>query len=215
MAAQCPTVIHLCYIRVTRLSSLGVPTPGPNNAYATNNALMLTVTPDILAGEIKDQKGGCDQLLSTYHGQDIFKRFNLELDVATDEPGLEEMMTGGSAIVDTGSNPIGVQFPVPCGTQQPYVAFEAWQDLWNCDHQPNAPYPYRRWVFTSSRWQRGPETLQNDFSVAKYTGFTVGNANWGLGIYHDMPVAAGTNGCRFFDTVLPNAACGYQTQATT
>jgi hypothetical protein len=215
MTAICPSVIHLCFIRVTRLDAVGNPVAGPNNSYTTNEPIMLTVTPDILAGEVKDQKGGCDQLISTYRGQDILKRFNLELDLGVDEPGLEEMLTGGSAIVDTSGDPIGVQFPLPCGTQQPYVAIEAWQDLWDCDHQPSVPYPYKRWVWPSSRWQRGPVTLQNDFTQPKFTGFTLGNPNWGLGIYGDQPEAAQANGCYFFDTTLPNAECGWQSQPIT
>lgn len=209
MAAVCASAIHLCFIRVTRLNSLGEPVAGPNNFVCSNEPMMLTVTPDILAGESKDLKGGCDQLVATYRGQDILKRFNLELDMGQVLPALEEMMTGGAAITDLSGEPIGVQFQVPCGSQQPYVAFEAWQDLWDCDHQPSSPYPYRRWVFPSSRWQRGPETLQNDFDQPKFTGFSVANSNWGEGIYHDTTVAAGANGDWFFDTVLPTPLCGY------
>jgi hypothetical protein len=215
MSALCPSVIHLCFVRVTRLNSVGQPVAGPNNVYVSNNPVTLTVTPDVLAGEVKDMKGGCDQLLATYRGQDILKRFNLELDTGVVEPGLDEMMTGGSAITNTLAQAIGVQFPVPCGTQQPYVAFEAWQDLYDCDHQPSTPYQYRRWVFPSSRWQRGPVTLQNDFTLPKFTGFTLGNANWGLGIYGDQPVSVAANGAYFFDNTLPNAACGYQSHAIT
>lgn len=215
MSVLCPSVIHLCFVRVTRLDSVGHPVAGPNNLYVTNTPIMLTVTPDILAGEVKDQKGGCDQLISTYRGQDILKRFNFEMDLGTSDPGLEEMMTGGAAITNTSAAVIGVQFPVPCGTQQPYVAIEAWQDLWDCDHQPSTPYQYKRWVWPASRWQRGPVTLQNDFTQPKFTGFSVGNPNWGLGIYGDQPVSSQSNGCYFFDNVLPTAACGYQTHAIT
>ena len=113
------------------------------------------------------------------------------------EPGLEEMLTGAPAITNIGGDIIGVQFEVPCGTQQPFVALEAWQDLWDCDHQPSAPYPYRRYVFPSSRWQRGAETAQNDFTQPKFTGFTVANPNWGMGIYNDVPESVQPNGCWF------------------
>jgi hypothetical protein len=212
--AVCPSAIHLCFIRVTRLDALGNPTAGPNNIYIDDTPMMLTITPDILAGEVKDLKGGCDQLVATYRGQDILKRFNLELDMGTVSPALEEILTGGTAILDGSGDPIGMQFQVPCGSQQPYVAVEAWQDLWDCDHQFASPYPYKRWIFPSSRWQRGAETLQNDFDQPKFTGFTVANANWGLGIYGDLTDAVLPNGCYVFDTVLPAAAsCSWQSQA--
>lgn len=215
MAAVCDSAIHLCFVRVTRLDSVGNPTAGPNNVYITDKPMLLTVTPDILAGEVKDLKGGCDQLIATYRGQDILKRFNLELHLGVMEPGLEEMLTGGSAILGSGSEPIGVQFPAPCGTQQPFVAVEAWQDLWDCDHQPSTPYPYLRWVFPASRWHRAPVTLQNDFTQPQFTGFTVGNPNWGEGIYADVPEAVDPDGAWFYDTVIPTAACGYQSHAIT
>lgn len=216
MAAVCPSAIHLCFVRVTRLNALGHPVPGPNNFLVYDKPLMLTVTPDILAGETKDLKGGCDQLVATYRGQDILKRFNLELDTGTISPALEEILTGGSAVVDGSGDPIGVQFQVPCGTQQPFVAFEAWQDLYDCDHQPSAPFPYKRWIWPATRWQRGPETLQNDFDQPKFLGFSVGNSNWGEGIYGDLTTAVEANGMWIFDTELPQAAeCSWQSHAIT
>lgn len=215
-SAVCPSAIHLCFVRITRLDSLGNPLPGPNNFFVSSTPMMLTVTPDILAGETKDMKGGCDQLIATYRGQDILKRFNFELDMGTIAPALEEILTGAAAIVDDESNPIGVQFQVPCGTQQPYLAFEAWQDLWDCDHQPSTPYPYKRWVWPSSRWQRGAETLQNDFDQPKFTGFSVANGNWGMGIYDDTPEAIQPNGAWFFDDNLPETAdCSWQSHFIT
>lgn len=214
--AVCPSAIHLCFVRFTRLDTVGNPVAGPNNFYVDDKPMVLTVTPDILAGEVKDLKGGCDQLIATYRGQDILKRFNLELDMGNVSPALEEILTGAPAILDDDSNPIGVQFQVPCGTQQPFVALEAWQDLYDCDHQPSAPYPYKRWVFPASRWQRGAETLQNDFDQPKFTGFTVGNANWGMGIYGDQPEAVQPTGAWFFDTTLPEAAdCSWQSRVIT
>lgn len=212
--AVCDAVLHLCFIRITRVSATGNPTPGPNNVYVSDKPMTLVVTPDILAGEVKDLKGGCDQLLATYRGQDILKRYNLELNMAVVEPALEEMLTGGS-IITVSTDPIGVQFAAPCNTQQPFVAIEAWQDLWDCDHQPATPYPYIRWLWPASRWQKGDVTLQNDFMQPKFTGFTVGNPQWGEGIFADQPEAAQPYGCYFFDTTIPTAVCGYQTHAIT
>lgn len=215
-SAVCPSAIHLCFIRITRLDSVGHPVAGPNNFFVDGNPMMLTVTPDILAGETKDLKGGCDQLIATYRGQDILKRFNLELDVGTITPALEEILTGAPAIIDLSGNPIGVQFQVPCGSQQPFVALEAWQDLYACDHQPSAPYPYKRWIWPATRWQRGPETLQNDFDQPKFTGFSLGNPNWGMGIYGDLPEAVQPNGAWFFDTHLPETPdCSWQSHTIT
>lgn len=213
MTAVCVSAIHLCFIRVTRLDSTGTPVAGPNNVVVNDKPMMLTVTPDVLAGEVKDLKGGCDQLIATYRGQDILKRFNLELDTGVLDPALEEILTGGSIITAT-TDPIGINFQAPCGSQQPFSAFEAWQDLYDCDHQPSTPYKYRRWVWPATRWQRGAETLQNDFDQPKFTGFSVGNPNWGDGIFHDGQPVESTGGW-FYDNNLPTAACGYQSHSIT
>jgi hypothetical protein len=215
MTAVCDSLIHLCFVRVTRLDSLGNPVPGPNNVVVSDKPMVLTITPDVLAGEVKDGKSGCDALLYTYRGQDIVKRYNLELDIGVDQVALDEILTGGTAITDTGGAPIGLQFQAPCDFQSPFVAFEAWQDNWRCDHQPGLPYPYTRWLFPASRWIHGAVTLQNDVTIPKYTGFTLANDNWGLGIYGDQPVAALPNGMRFKDFVLPTAACSWQSHALT
>lgn len=211
----CDSAIHLCRIRVTRVDATGNPLDVENNVYVSDKSIMLGTTPDVLAGEVKDQKGGCDQLLATYRGQDILKRYNLELDQGVVEPALEEMLTGGSAIMDGSNGVIGVWFPIPCGTQQPYVAFEAWEDLWDCDHQPSEPYRYVHWIFPSTRWQKGASSLQNDFRLPKFTGFSQGNSAWGLGPFGDQPEAAEPTGGWFFTNTIPDAECGYQTVVVT
>lgn len=214
MTAICPSVIHLCFVRFTRIDAVGEPIAGPNNVYVSDKPISLSITPDVLAGEVKDQKSGCDALIMTYRGQDIVKRYNLELMQGVLSPGLEEMLTGGEVILD-GDDPIGVDFQSPCGSQQPYLVTEAWQDLYDCDRIPSVPFQYRRWTFPSSRWIRGEETAQNDVSLPKYTGFSVGNQNWGIGIFGDRTVPVGAAGQWIYDNELPTAACGYQSQDIT
>lgn len=211
MTGICDQAIHLCRVRATRVDATGNPQTGANNAVVTDKPISLAVNPDILAGEVKDQKGGCDQLISTYRGQDILKRYNLQLDMGDIEPALEELLTGASVITDGSNGPIGVWFPVPCNFQQPYVAIEGWQDLWDCDHQPSTPFRYVHWIFPSSRWQKGPATLQNDFTLPQFTGFSVANPTWDLGPWGDLPEAAEPNGGWFYTNTIPAGACGYTT----
>jgi hypothetical protein len=217
MTAICDAVIHLCAVRVTRLDQLGNPSPGPNNVYVTNNQLMIQAKPVIEAGQDKTLIGGCDCIIASYRGYDKLKRFDLELDLGTLEPGLIEMLTGGSAIIKGGA-PIGVWWPsqLDCAQPaQPNVCVEGWQDLWQDDHAVQSPYQYVHWIWPSTRWQVSDHTLQNDFLQPKLTGYSRGNPNWGLGIYNDLPEVAQPLGGFFYDTIRPVAACGYQTHATT
>lgn len=217
MTLVCDAAIHLCRVRVTRLDQIGNVSPGPNNVYVTDNPIMLSVKPEIEAGVSKTLVGGCDCIVADYRGYDKLKRFNLELDLATIEPGLLEMITGGPAILDAGAQPIGMWWASQASCSQPAqpnVCVEGWQDLWEVDRQ-SAIYPYIHWIWPSVHWQIGDYSLQNDFNQPKAMGFTRGNTQWGLGPFGDLPEACHPLGGFFFTNQIPAAQCGYKTQNLT
>lgn len=217
MAAKCLAAIHLCRIRVTRLDSTGHPVAGPNNVYVSDKPISLGITPVIEAGQDRTLVGGCDCIVATYRGYDKLKRFDFQLDLGKIEPGLLEMLTG-SAVILSGADPIGNWFDdqqFQCsGPPSPNVAFEAWQDLWLDDAQ-DPTFPYLHWIWPSSYWQIGPETLQNDFLQPRLTGFSRGNSVWGTGIYGDQPEAAQPLGGYFYASSIPSPGCGYQSHSIT
>lgn len=217
MSAECLAAIHLCRIRVTRLDASGNPTAGPNNVYVSDNPIQLAVTPVIEAGADRTLTGGCDCVIAAYRGYDKLKWFDLTLDVGKVEPALIEMMTGATAITVAGSVD-GVwwsDIAFDCSSKPPNVCVEGWQDAWDVNAQ-DATKPYIHWIWPSSFWQIGPHTLQNDFFQPQLTGYTRGNSNWGIGIFGDLPEAAGDLGGFFFDdTVPPAGVCGYQSFAIT
>lgn len=217
MAAECLAALHLCRIRATRLHDDGTPMAGPDNVVVSDKPMVLNITPEYEAGVDKTLVGGCDCIIATYRGFDKLKRFTLELDNGLMDPALFELMTGAAVIMKTGI-PIGDWFPINqfnCSVAaQPNVCFEAWQTGWDED-QVSATYPYIHWIFPSSFWSFGAQTLQDDFTQPKLTAFTRGNANWGLGIYNDLPEAAQSLGGWFYDTQIPAATCDYQTHGIT
>jgi len=217
MSAICASAIHLCRVRATRLDSLGNPYNGPNNVYVSDRPMTITVTPQIEAGQDRTLVGGCDCIVAQYRGYDKLKYFTLEMDLATLEPAMIEMLVGADAIVDSGVV-IGNWWPsqVNCSdTVQPNVCFEGWQDTWEDDHPMPAPYQYVHWIYPSSFWQIAAHTLQNDFNQPRITGFTRANSQWGLGIYGDLPEAAGPLGGYFYTDTIPTAECAYQTFSIT
>lgn len=217
MTDVCLAAIHLCRVRATRLDADGTPTPGPNNVYVSDKPLVLNVTPVYEAGKESTLVGGCDCIVATYRGFDKLKRFDFELDLATLEWGLFEMMTGGAAIVDTGAV-IGNWFndnAFDCSTPaQPNVAIEGWQTAWDEDRQATT-FAHVHWLWPSTFWSVSALSLQNDFNQPKLTGFSRGNTAWGEGIYGDQPEASPALGGGWLTDSIPTAACGYQTQATT
>lgn len=217
MAAECLAAIHLCRVRATRLNADGTPLGGANNSYVTDKPMMMNVTPVIEAGADRTLVGGCDCILATYRGFDKLKRFDLELDLGLMEPALYELLLGSSAITSTG-DVIGTWWTgnaFNCSTSaQPPVAIEGWQTAWN-ESGPDATWPYIHWIWPLAYFQIAQHSLQNDFNQPRMTGFTRGNANFGLGPYGDLPEAAHALGGFFYSTTIPVASCGYKTQAVT
>lgn len=217
--AECLAAIHLCRVRVTRLDTTGNPVAGPNNVYVTDKPIMLTITPSILAGEDKDLVGGCDCIIASYRGYDKLKRFDFELDLGVLEPGLMEMLLGSTAILGGSDNaPIGQWWTLnqfDCSVPaQPNLCFEGWQFGWNESGQ-DPVWPYIHWIWPSTSWQIDAMSLQNDFNQPKIKGYSRGNTAWGTGIFGDLPEAAEALGGFFYTTTIPNAVCGYQSQAIT
>jgi len=213
---DCLAAIHLCRIRVTRLDSLGQPVAGPNNVYVSDKPIMIGVSPVIEEGDDKTLVGGCDCIIASYRGYDKLKRFDLELSQGVIEPGLIEMLTGASVVLQ-GGEISGWWWPsqLSCSDPvQPNVALEGWQDLWEDDRQATQ-WPYLHWVWPSTRWQIGDHDLQNDFLQPTIAGFTRSNANWGDGIFGDYPEPAGEQGGAFYDDAIPAAQCGYITWSIT
>jgi hypothetical protein len=214
---ECLAAIHLCRVRITRLNDNGTPKAGPNNVYVSDKPIQLNITPTYEAGKDSTLVGGCDCIVATYRGYDKLKRFEFELDVATLEWALFEMMTGATAITQ-GADVIGNWFndnAFDCSVAaQPNVALEGWQTGWNEDRQ-DTTWPYIQWLWPSTYWSMAGLSLQNDFNQPKLTGFSRGNSAWGTGIYGDQPEAAGPLGGAWYTASIPSASCGYQTHSIT
>jgi hypothetical protein len=217
MANLCPTPIHLCRIRVTRLSATGAIAAAPNNHYVSDKPMLMTIDPDVSEGEVKTLIGGCDCAQATYRGYDKLLRFNLTLQMAALEPGLAEILTGATMLTNVATELVGNSFPIQnsCSLPtQPPSAIEAWQDMWIGDAQ-NANPRYVRWTFPMAFWQMDTATLENDFLQVQYKGFT--RANVWANPYVDFPTgiaSIGTNGAWFWDNAIPAAYCGYSPTST-
>jgi hypothetical protein len=216
-AVLCPTMLHICRLRVTRLNADGTVAAGPSNSIVTDSIIDLAWNPVIIAGDERDLTGGCDCLLATFRGRDKHKRFDLALHNGTLNFAMLEMMTGSPVILDnsTAPIPIGVQFPtnnvIGCNVARPFVAIEAWAELIDGDHVPaNPAFKYARVVFPMTEWRWDNNTMQNDYQPTALAGFTRSNPNW-VDHYGDMPFSRviGAGGGIIFDSAMPNPTCGY------
>lgn len=221
MANICPTSLHICRIRLTRLTSTGAVAAAPNNHVVSANPMQMTMEPEIQEGTSSILIGGCDCPIVTYRGKDKLLRWNLTLQMGTLEPAMVEILTGGALLSNGSAEPIGGNWPLQLtctSTAQPDVAIEAWSENYIGD-RPNATYPYIRWVFPSSSWQWDTATLENDFQTPQFKGFTRTNTLW-TNPYVDLPTGVTSSGGAigsgtwFFDSTIPTPVCGYSTFST-
>jgi hypothetical protein len=218
MAIECASTVEICAVRATRLDTDGTVSPDADNVYVVQDVIQLQFTPNIREGEERELIGGCGGCpIASKTDDDSLRRFDLELQSGRLEPGLIEMLTGGTVIEDT-NGPIGFLFGEKreCGVAQPRVAFEAWSKRWTADDEQDPAYPWWHWVWPSVAWVPGQNTLQADFGPVVLTGKSRVNTSWGSGPYGDQP--ASTEGAQLGVWAsagdLPTATCDYSTVTT-
>ena len=122
MAVNCGVSFGLCRTRVTRVDSNGNVIAG-HNAYVTDAALSISVTPNIETGTAISVRNGCGCKISSFKFPDTFNWFEFAFVDTTLEPVLEAFMLGAETIVD-GSDVVGLAYPssLACDEDEPAVA---------------------------------------------------------------------------------------------
>lgn len=210
----CASTVEICAVRATRLDTDGTVAPGPDNVYVVQDVIQLQFTPNIREGDEREMPGGCGCVIAQKSDDDQLRRFDLQLDAGRLEPGLIEMLAGGTVIEGT-DGPLGVLVGTKraCGTPAPRVALEAWSHRWTEDDENDPVYPWWHWVWPSSAWVLGQNTLQADFGPVVLTGKSRANSSWGFGPYGDQPadVEANQMGVWASASDLPTGTCDYST----
>jgi hypothetical protein len=220
--AACPTSIHVCRARITRLNQTtgAVASGGTTNHYVTDKLVSIEAAPEIKEGDSKEITSGCDCICVSYKGNDKLLRFNLTLTLCALEPELIELLTGANLLVNGSSQGIGGGWAnqLSCSSvqQQPMVAIEAWSHAWVGDG-PYTAYPFIRWVWKGAFFQWDTLTLENELQMPTLKGFSRANAGFG-NAYVDYPTGVTTLGSDLggwvFDTAAPAAYCGYSPTST-
>lgn len=219
--AICPSPIHFCRMRVTRLTQAGLLSGTTNNVYVTDKVESMGFAPQYEEGDDKRLISGCDCMTARWRGRDKFVGYDLTLVNQAMEPGLEEMLLGGQAAIinDASTIPVAIGVGGPdsfnCATPPSPVAIEIWQDNVIQNFQAASPFRYVRRIWTNVLWRLDDGTAENDFGKPGYVGHTFGNPSWGDGPHSDSHVVIPANGTAwFFDDFLPTATCGYQSLAS-
>lgn len=184
MAVNCGYSFGLCAVRVTKVDpATGLVEDEANNSYVSDKAVTLSLTPNVETGNTFSLRNGCGCSLARFKSQDIFNWFEFSFARGALEPELEQMLLGGSLIMD-GADAVGINGPgaLSCEDAQPAVALEFWTQH-NLGSGQDALHPWVHWVFPYTLWQLGDNTAEEDIMQLTVTGFSRTSGGWGEGPY--------------------------------
>jgi hypothetical protein len=210
---DCAGQVQAIRMRVTKLDSNGVPTPGAQKMYVTSALVVATLTPVYEDGTSIEEMNGEGVLCVTYYGPSSFKRVDVSLQICTPDPELLEMLTGGTRLTDDPSGAVGYAVPAIGVVEPTPVSVEIWAKRVE-DGQLVDVNPYSWWVLPRVRNLRLEEAeLGNSAFMPTVTGQAFENANWYDGPLNDWPVAS-DRAMQWMPcgaAQVPSAVCGYQT----
>lgn len=179
--------VHGVRMRVCRLDSNGVPTPGANNLYVSECFTKVSISPVYTAGSEIEEKNAQGVVCVNYIGADTFKRADIQIEMCSPDPYLSALLSGGTVLTDGGKT--GWAPPalgaVPLTTS---LSIEVWSRRID-DGELDADSPFGWWVYPRVRnlkvegWEHGDSALLPMFSGQAYE-----NPNWLDGPLNDWPV---------------------------
>ena len=182
MANDGASTVQAVAMRLTRLGSTGAPVSGTKAGYVTDAFTYVTFTPQYEAGEEFSDKNAKGDLCVYFKTDDVLKRIDIEVAICAPDPEIEEMLAGGTVILD-GSDPIGWA-PAPVGTagNPNGVGIEVWSRAVVAGKQA-ADLPYWHWLFPLNKLRpTGERRLQNGLMVHTFSGEGYANAEFDDGV---------------------------------
>ena len=171
-------------IRVCRLDAAGAPVTGAATlgpAYVTSGFTRVAFTPEYEEGDEITEKNAAGAVCVTYKAPDTLKRVTLELAICEPDPELSELISGGT-LLTSGGQSVGYAAAQTGADANPNgVGLEVWSYAISNGKRASVN-PYFRWVFPYAQLRlTGDRTIENGLLATVFSGFGLGNANFGDG----------------------------------
>lgn len=170
-------VVQAYRMRLTKLDTNGVPTPGAGKMYVTSSLIEITATPVYKEATEIEQDNGEGVLCVNYKGKRTLKRLDGKIMVCTPDPYLMDFLAGCS-VIDPGTGPLGFQYPAIGESDPSPISIEVWSKRVD-DGVLDANYP--AWWHV---WPRvinmtiGENKVGNNAIVPTLMFEAYENANW-------------------------------------
>lgn len=210
MAAEdCRPQVQACAMRVTRLAANGAPLVGAENRYVSNALVTLGWTSVYVDGEEIEDRNACGDVVVNYRGRDTFKRGDVEITLASPDPFLSEMLSGGD-VLDVPGLPAGFAAPPIGPVTGAGVAIELWAIRVD-DGVEDASFPYAHWLYPRIKNLRlGDHEHGNSSLQPPFTGQAYENPNWGDGAGTGEWPAASDRAYQWIPSAaIPTPTCDY------
>jgi hypothetical protein len=162
--------------------------------------------------EIED-KNACGVVGVNYRAADSFKRLDVNIELLTPDPYLQEMLSGGTLLDPGGGAPMGFAAPPIGEVTGNGVSVELWANRID-DGDLDLNYPYAWWVYPKLRNLRiGDYSHENGANHPVFSGQAVENANWYDGPLNDWPNDSDRVAQWVPTNTIPTVSCGYGTVA--
>jgi hypothetical protein len=190
-------------IRVTRLSSTGLPLNGNGDSYTTSAFMRLSFTPEYEEGDEMTEKSANGAICVSYKAPDTLKRITMELAICEPDPELSQLLSGGlllrknygSSLANSAASTLSIGWASPGVGDDPAgngVSIEAWSYAIR-GGKKDEDNPYFHWVFPYVKMrQSGDRVIENGMLANTFEGYGLGNAQFGDGNdgRWEFPVAA-------------------------
>lgn len=225
---HCVGSLHVCGIRVRKLTASGTPATGPDAGYVSDAIIQADISVELSSGDDFEVKNGCGNIAQQYKDCDKVKRVSVNMEFSQLDSELVGLLTGSDVYTSGGLDPVTIGGALLSSTDpcQTGVAVELWTKAWAGNQQMNASLiggsnddvAVWRWFMPFVRFQLGSLNLQNDILRIPVTGY--GQQNDSMppeGPFGDFPAGVQALGgvttplAWFLDAQanLPDPGCGY------
>lgn len=210
-----------CALRASRLSDLCVPSGAAGDVVVTGALVSMTMTPEVEQGTRYEPKTGCGAIAYTAEGEDIIKRYTLDLQLVIFDLELVEIVTGSSLLIgDTGTTwpgkTIGYESRGPNSDTFPGASLEIFtrtsKEGGACGDIGTNPQ-FARHIFPRCKFYIAERTFEDAAAILRLQGWSTPNSAWGQGPVPDeweadAPLGSNAPYAMVLATALPTTGCG-------
>lgn len=214
--AAIANLLKVVVLRLLRLNSVGQIISASDASYVTSQAILLQYTPKAPARERFEQLNGNGDNCALFVGTPkATTDVDMKMTICRWDAELEEMLCGGSLILDNNYGTVGYRPPEDSTVNANGVAMETWSIAWNGKQRKKLgnSAAYWRHVFPMTTWSRDQSSLQNSLDNPSYTGAGEVNSGFGTGLAADpIPATIGNVPYEWYlDKAAPAGTDGYVT----